>query len=106
MSYSALMFCNSVLERGHELNNIFFLAEGVLHADSTTVKTKAWIEWLADKEIQAQCCISSCQKYALADKKGKALPTFAAMFEVSGLGQQMVATEKADRLITFGEERC
>lgn len=110
---SALLFARAALGAGHEIHRVFFQGAGVHCASALTVAPQdeldvadAWARLGRDHKLDLVVCVASALRRGLLDDAeaeryerghGNLRPEFA----ISGLGQLVDATLKADRLVTF-----
>lgn len=101
-SDSAYNFIAAALEKGHEIVGVFFYNDGVLNATSLMDPptddrhiSKRWSE-LGAKGIDIVICIAAAKRRGIADGN------IAENTRISGLGQLVDMTIKADRMLTFG----
>jgi tRNA 2-thiouridine synthesizing protein D len=112
--HTAYAFIKTALAQGHEIFRVFFYHEGVYHAfkyatppDDELQFATQWSELARRYQIDLVVCISAAQKRGLlcsdeAERQGKQDNDLAEGFRISGLGQLVEATLKADRFILFG----
>ncbi|RLQ23059.1 sulfurtransferase complex subunit TusD [Seongchinamella sediminis] len=111
---TAARFAAGAIARGHTIERVFFLDEGVGTGSGVAVfpqdeddRLAPWIELAEQHEVELVLCISSALKRGMLDaaearRHGRAGPTAHPAFVVSGLGQLIDAAASADRLLTFG----
>ena len=111
---TAMRFAHSAIARGHSIERVFFLDAGVENGSATAVfpqdeanKLEPWIELSQAHNVELVLCISSALKHGMLDadeakRYAKAAATTHPAFTVSGLGQLIDATTRADRLLSFG----
>ncbi|MDQ7091637.1 MAG: sulfurtransferase complex subunit TusD [Methylococcales bacterium] len=112
--YHAYQFIKTALLMKHEVFRVFFYQEGIYHAlhhasppDDERHLTVLWSELAAEYSVDLVVCISAAQRRGLlhqdeAVKQQKQGDDLAAGFRISGLGQLVEATLKAERFIVFG----
>ncbi len=100
---SALAFAGAVLERGHQLPQVFFYGDGVLNANRLSAPpagerhpVRGWSRLAAEQGVELLICANA------ALKRGVREATLAPGFRIVGLGQLAGMLVAADRLITFG----
>ena len=113
-SATALRFAESVINRGHHIQRIFFLDEGTLAGAAAMVSpqdesdsVQKWAGFGTQHKVELILCVSSALRRGLLDateaaRYEKTAATVHPAFEISGLGQLIDATLAADRMITFG----
>lgn len=111
---TAVRFAHSAIDRGHTIERVFFLDEGVGTGSQAAVfpqdeadRLAPWIDLAEQHSVELVLCISSALKRGLldsaeAERYDKAGPTAHPAFIVSGLGQLIDAAARVDRLLTFG----
>lgn len=113
-SYSALRFCESVLEKQHEIFRVFFYQDGV-HATSALAAPprdehdtySAWQSLQTKHNIDCVTCIAAATRRGIlsaseAERYDKLQSNLAEGFSLSGLGQWIEAMAVSDRCLTFG----
>ncbi len=111
---TAYQFIKAALAMGHEVIRIFFYNDGIYHAfryvtppEDECQITARWSELSRAYNIDLVVCISAAQRRGLlcpgeAKRQQKLDNDLAEGFRISGLGQLVEATLKADRFIIFG----
>lgn len=110
---TALHFARAVLDGGHEIHRVFFQGAGVHNASALAVPPQdeldlpaAWAALGRDHDLDLVICVASALRHGLLDDAeaaryerghGNVRPEFA----LSGLGQLVDATLRADRVVTF-----
>ncbi|NOQ36902.1 MAG: sulfurtransferase complex subunit TusD [Methylococcaceae bacterium] len=112
--YSAYQFIKAAITMKHEVLRVFFYQDGIYHAlhhasplEDELQLTSLWSQLASEHNIDLVVCISAAQRRGLlhadeAKRQGKQDNDLAAGFKISGLGQLVEATLKADRFIIFG----
>lgn len=103
-SDSAYLFCKAALEKGHEIQRVFFYHDGVHNASKLTEPPQddrnivsRWTKLAAEYDIDLVVCV------AAALRRGIKEDNLAPNFRISGLGQLVESGIQADRLVTFGD---
>ncbi|WP_281557217.1 sulfurtransferase complex subunit TusD [Thalassomonas sp. RHCl1] len=104
LTATALDYVESALKAGFEVIGIFFYQEGVLHADSNLSiasdefqAVAKWQQLHQQYQLPLHLCITAAEKRGLRDD---ITPTnINPLFTVSGLGELVELTDKADRVI-------
>ncbi len=96
-SVSALAFCQSIIESGHEITRVFFLGPGVRTASSLYNPSEAWHIFVNRYHIDAVCCSDSVKQFLEN--------TNDCQFTIAGMGQLVDATQASDKVITFGQRK-
>ncbi|TDG13953.1 sulfurtransferase complex subunit TusD [Seongchinamella unica] len=111
---TAVRFAQRAIARGHRIERVFFLDEGVSTGSQVAVfpqdeedRLAPWIELARQHDVELVLCISSALKRGMldaaeADRFDRPGPTAHPAFVISGLGQLVDAAASADRLLTFG----
>lgn len=101
-AYVAYRFAQALLEKGHEINQIFFFQDGVTNGNGFTDPasdevnlTGKWRQLAESSGISLHLCISA------AARRGVVEQNLAPPFVLAGLGEFSQAVLAADRLITF-----
>lgn len=101
-SVSALNFARAVLSAGHQINRVFFYQGGVanacelIEAPQNEMQLPAlWAKLAEEHKLELSVCI------AAAKRRGVLQENLIEGFEISGLGQLLEASIKADRLVCF-----
>lgn len=113
-SRSALNFARAVLAEGHEIQRVFFHAEGVHNGSALTVAPQdeedpaaAWEALGRDHGVELMVCVASALRRGVLDadearRYRRAHGNLRETFVIAGLGQLVDSALQADRLITFG----
>jgi tRNA 2-thiouridine synthesizing protein D len=103
-SDSAYLFCKAALERGHEIQRVFFYHDGVNNANKLTEPpqddrniVQRWSQLAQSHGVDLVVCV------AAALRRGIKAEILAPGFRISGLGQLVESGIKADRLVVFGD---
>ena len=111
---TAYQFIKAALAMGHQVIRVFFYNDGIYHAfryvtppEDECQITSRWSELFRSHKIDLVVCISAAQRRGLlcpgeAKRQQKLDNDLAEGFRISGLGQLVEATLKADRFIIFG----
>jgi tRNA 2-thiouridine synthesizing protein D len=109
----AFQFAQSVIERGHKLESVFFYHDGVNNGSGLTVPAndefnlvKAWQELSERHEVQLETCVAAALRRGIVSEdeaKQHALTStnLATRFEQSGLGKLAEALLTQDRVVQF-----
>ena len=100
---TAFAFARAVVERGHQLTQVFFYSDGAQNANRLAVPTAdgddmagQWASLAEDHRVDLVVCAVAGRRRGLREAN------LAPGFRLSGLGQLMEAVALADRLVTFG----
>lgn len=111
---SAYQFVRTLLNEGHELYRLFFIADGVENANRLTVTPQdetnlpqQWHGLITKYKLDSVACVSSAIKRGIltpeeADRHNLDAHTLLDSTEIAGLGQLIDAAVNADRLVHFG----
>ena len=111
---TAVRFAHSAIARGHTIERVFFLDEGVGTGSQVAVfpqdeddRLEPWIHLAREHKVELVLCISSALKRGVldtteAERYDRPGSTAHPAFVISGLGQLIDAAAGADRLLTFG----
>lgn len=113
-SQSALNFARAVLERGHQIQRVFFYHDGIYNGsalisppqDENNVSAQ-WQALAQEHGTELVVCIAAAVRRGLLDEKeagrySKPVHNLAEGFTLSGLGQLIDAGMSCDKLVTFG----
>lgn len=113
-SDSAYRFALAALQQGHQIQRLFFYADGVHNATSLAAPPQdephlpeRWQRLAQEHNIDMVVCIAAALRRGILNEQEaaryeKPAANVLAGFEVSGLGQLVDAAVCSDRLITFG----
>lgn len=101
---SAMHFARAALEKGHEIQRIFFYSDGVHNANRYTQPqsderhlVKLWSQLASQNDIDLVVCV------AAANRRGIQTELLSPGFRISGLGQLVEAGIGSDRTLVFGD---
>lgn len=110
-AFLAYQFAQALVEKGHNITQIFFFQEGVSNGNAFVYPAndevnlqKMWQAFSAEYNVPLHLCVAASQRRGVVDdstarETGKV--NLAKTFVIAGLGEFMVATLKADRVITL-----
>jgi len=113
-SATALRFCESALQGGHELYRLFFYYDGVHNTSTLSVPAQdefdipaAWRRLIEHYRIDTVTCVSSALKRGILDEREanryeRKASNLSPVAGLSGLGQLIEATVQSDRVVNFG----
>lgn len=113
-SRAAIDFAEAAVAAGHGIPRVFFYGEGVRHGDTRSGAdpradgiARRWQRLARGSGTELICCVGSAARRGLRDRReaereGAGEPNLLEGFELSGLGQLVDATLRADRLVVFG----
>ena len=111
-SRAAIDFAEGAVAAGHGILRVFFYGEGVHHGDARTGTdpradgiARRWQRLARGSGTELVCCVGSAARRGIRDRReagGAGEPNLLEGFELSGLGQLVDATLRADRLVVFG----
>jgi tRNA 2-thiouridine synthesizing protein D len=103
-SDSAYLFARAALEKGHEIQRVFFYHDGVNNSTRLTEPPQddrhivnRWSKLAQDHGIDLVVCVAAALRRGIKDEN------LAPGFRISGLGQLIESGIKSDRLVTFGD---
>lgn len=103
-SDSAYQFCKAAIEKGHEIERVFFYYDGVNNANKLSEPQsddrnviKRWSEMAKDHGVDLVVCVAAGLRRGIKDD------ILADGFRISGLGQLIEIGIQADRTLTFGD---
>lgn len=111
---SAWQFARAALERGHQVERVFFYQDGVHNGTRLAVPPAderdlpaLWSGLAAAHGVDLVLCVNSAQRRGVLDRDearraGKDGQNIAAGFRIGGLGQLVEMGHRCDRVITFG----
>ena len=103
-SDSAYQFAVAALDKGHEIQRVFFYHDGVNNATRLTEPPQddrhvvnRWSDLAAQHKVDLVVCVAAALRRGIKEE------VLAPGFRISGLGQLVDSGIKADRLVTFGD---
>jgi tRNA 2-thiouridine synthesizing protein D len=103
-SDSAYQFARAALEKGHEIQRVFFYHDGVYNATKLTEPPQddrhivnRWSALAAEHKVDLVVCVAAALRRGIKDE------LLAPGFRISGLGQLIDSGIKTDRLVSFGD---
>ncbi len=103
-SDSAYHFVNAALDRGHEVEQVFFYFDGVKNANRLSEPqsddrnlVKLWGKVNTERGVDLVVCVAAALRRGIKDEN------LAEGFRISGLGQLMQACIDSDRTVVFGD---
>ncbi len=112
---TAFNFSRAVLERGHQIDRVFFYHDGVNAATRLAVPpqddrdiTRKWSQLADEHGLDLVVCVAAAQRRGIIDaderrRHGKDADNIAPGFRISGLGQLIETAIDADRVVVFGD---
>lgn len=105
LSVTALDYIEAALKAGVELVGVFFYQDGVIHAN-TQVQIASdefqalpyWQRLHANYNLPLHLCITAAEKRGISDEQTQNIDS---IFTVSGLGELVELSSKADRMVQF-----
>lgn len=101
---SAYQFCKAALEKGHEIDRVFFYHDGVNNATKLTEPpqddrniVQRWSKLAEEHSVDLVVCVAAALRRGIVDDN------LATGFRISGLGQLVESGIRSDRLVTFGD---
>ena len=103
-SDTAYQFAKAALEKGHEINRVFFYNDGVNNANKLSEPqaddrnlVKLWSELATEHKLDLVVCVAAALRRGIKDE------LIPEGFRISGLGQLIEAGIEGDRLMVFGD---
>ena len=103
-SDSAYRFAVAALEKGHDVDRVFFYNDGVYNANKLSEPQSddrnlvaLWSELGKERGIDLVVCVAAALRRGIKDE------VLQEGFRISGLGQLVEAGIQADRLVVFGD---
>ncbi|WP_169303119.1 sulfurtransferase complex subunit TusD [Thalassotalea mangrovi] len=104
---TALKYAKAILAQGHQINGVFFYQHGVINANSYLQTPSdeinhltAWDEFHKSTNTPMHLCISAAERRGLTDSNSPGYShNIASHFTISGLGELVVLTDKADKVV-------
>jgi tRNA 2-thiouridine synthesizing protein D len=101
---TAYQFCKAAIEKGHEIDRVFFYHDGVNNASKLTEPpqddrniVQRWSKLAEEHGVDLVVCVAAALRRGIVDSN------LAAGFRISGLGQLVESGIRSDRLVTFGD---
>ncbi|PWB55253.1 MAG: sulfurtransferase complex subunit TusD [Nitrosomonadales bacterium] len=101
---SAYQFCKAAIEKGHEIDRVFFYHDGVNNATKLTEPpqddrniVQRWSKLAEEHSVDLVVCVAAGLRRGIVDDN------LAPGFRISGLGQLVESGIRSDRLVTFGD---
>lgn len=104
---TALAFAKELVQQGHSINGIFFYQDGVLNAnkyvqapsDEINLLT-AWVDFNKQTSTPLHLCITAGERRGLTDNEDEGFNhNIHPAFTISGLGELVVLTSTADKVV-------
>ncbi|MDH5541319.1 MAG: sulfurtransferase complex subunit TusD [Rhizobacter sp.] len=100
----AYLFAKAAIDKGHEIQRVFFYHDGVNNATRLTEPPQddrhivnRWSALATEHKIDLVVCVAAALRRGIKDE------VLAPGFRISGLGQLVDSAIKADRVVTFGD---
>ncbi|MFH1494346.1 MAG: sulfurtransferase complex subunit TusD [Pseudomonadota bacterium] len=101
---TAYQFCKAALDKGHEIDRVFFYHDGVNNATKLTEPPQddrhivnRWSKLAEEHSVDLVVCVAAGLRRGIVDDN------LAAGFRISGLGQLVESGIRSDRVVTFGD---
>jgi len=101
---TAYQFAKAAVEKGHEINRVFFYHDGVNNSSSLTEPPQddrnivdRWSKLAKDHNVDLVVCVAAALRRGIKDNN------LAPGFRISGLGQLIETGIQSDRLVVFGD---
>ena len=103
-SDSAYQFVKAALDKGHEIQRVFFYHDGVYNATRLTEPPQddrhivnRWSKLAEQHGVDLVVCVAAALRRGITDE------VLAPGFRISGLGQLVDSGIKSDRMVVFGD---
>jgi tRNA 2-thiouridine synthesizing protein D len=103
-SDTAFKFATAAIEKGHQIDRVFFYHDGVNNATRLTEPPQddrhivnRWSKLAEQHGIDLVVCVAAALRRGIKDE------VLAKGFRISGLGQLVESAIQADRLVVFGD---
>ncbi|MCX2523339.1 sulfurtransferase complex subunit TusD [Larsenimonas rhizosphaerae] len=112
-SHSALRLAEALPAQGHRVTTVFFYHDGVHNGSSLMQPPQdephllaRWRALHADQQCELLVCVAAAVKRGIHDaseatRHGHEAHALEAPFELTGVGQLLVASQHSDRTVTF-----
>ena len=110
-AFLAYQFTKALIERKHEIAQIFFFQDGVTNGNALVYPAsdevnlqKCWQDLAMMHQIPLHLCVAASQRRGIVDTLTAINPeniNLAESFTIAGLGEFISATLKAERVITL-----
>lgn len=113
-SDTAFHFAQAVLAKGHQISQIFFYQDSVHNGSRLACSpqdemnlTECWQQLAKQHGIELTLCATAALRRGILDSEEakryeKGTDNIASTFQLSGLGQLIIAATESDRFIQFG----
>ena len=110
---SAYRFCQAAIQAGHQIDRVFFYADGVLNSNQLLSPPcdernlyPLWCELAKQHKITLAVCIAASVRRGILDEQeairyDKTNHTLQAPFKLTGLAELIEGMNNSDRTITF-----
>ena len=105
LSVTALSYIESALKTGIELVGVFFYQDGAMHANTNIQiasdefqAIEQWQKLHQAYKLPLHLCITAAEKRGISDET---INNIHPIFTVSGLGELVELSSKADRMVQF-----
>lgn len=115
LSSCALKYCESLVNQGHSIEQIFFYGDGVEIANNNRLQSpddfniyQKWYDFFEEQRLEPLVCSTAAARRGLfGDEEAARNPqhitaNIFAPYSIAGLGQLVEACTRSDRLISFG----
>lgn len=103
-SDSAYHFTKAAIEKGHEIDRVFFYNDGVNNSNKLSEPqsddrnvVKLWSDMAVEHKVDLVVCVAAALRRGIKDE------ILADGFRISGLGQLVEMGILSDRLVVFGD---
>lgn len=103
-SDSAYHFTKAAIDKGHEIDRVFFYNDGVNNSNKLSEPqsddrnvVKLWSDMAVEHKVDLVVCVAAALRRGIKDE------ILADGFRISGLGQLVEMGILSDRLVVFGD---
>ncbi|HHT7890935.1 sulfurtransferase complex subunit TusD [Pasteurella multocida] len=107
--FLAYQLAKSLLEKGHQITQVFFFQEGVTHGNAFLYPASdefnlqhAWQRLAQDYHVPLHLCVAAAQRRGIVEPLTSSTTqqnNLASCFVLAGLGEFMKASLEADRVV-------
>jgi len=113
-AHTALRFCRTLLDEGHQIYRLFFFRDGVHNLNRLAVVGQdeqnlqsGWDRLIREHQLDAVACVTSALKRGIIDQQeasryDKPAYSLSESASIAGLGQLVDAVQQSDRVVNFG----
>ncbi|BCE01800.1 sulfurtransferase complex subunit TusD [Marinicellulosiphila megalodicopiae] len=111
---TAIRFCNALIAKNHQIEQIFFYQDAVILASNLLVPAQDeyptqqnWLDFSNQNQIELNVCVSAAIKRGVLNdadcaRYNKNQSNVHSCFNIVGLGEFLTSMDNADKQVTFG----